>query len=80
MKRLLIFARDFNAAKHWANERKLTQGRWVYISSYHNIQGNAESQYIKIPGWELRLDVETLEASLKRYNCVEIMKLPDPLP
>ena len=76
MKRLLLIARDFNAAKHWAGEQKLSPGRWVYVSSFYNVQGNPGCDYIRIPGWELRPDIETIEASLKRHKCVEISHLP----
>lgn len=69
--RLLVIARDFNAAKHWANDNRMSPGLWVYVSSFYNIQGNPESEYVKIPGYELRPDVSVLEENLKFHNCTE---------
>jgi hypothetical protein len=71
LKRLLIVARDFVSAQHWAKKEGLSPGRWVYISSYHNIQGNAESEYVKLPGWDLRPDALLLEEQLAEYKCVK---------
>lgn len=72
MKRLLVIARDFNSAQHYAKERKMSPGQWVYVSSYHNINGNPENDYIKIDGWDLRPDLDMLESSLKRSKCAEV--------
>lgn len=72
MKRLLIIARDYNSAQHYAKERKLSPGRWVYISSYHNIMGNPGCDYIKIPGWESRPDIDMLETALTKNNCLGV--------
>ena len=74
MNRLLVIARDFNAAKHWAHEKKISAGQWVYVSSFYNIQGNPGADYIKIPGWELRPDISVLDDNLKRSECKEIKK------
>ena len=72
MRRLLIIARDFNAAKHWAHEHKLSPGQWVYISSFYNIQGNPGADYLKIPGWDQRPDIKVLEAALETSQCIEV--------
>lgn len=70
-KRLLIVARDFNAAQHWAKEQRMTPGRWVYVSSYHNIQGNAGNPYIKLEGWLDRPDAGLVQEMLNQNMCVE---------
>ena len=71
-KRVLIIARDFNAAQHWAKGQKMSPGQWVYVSSYHNIRGNVGSEYVMLDGWTLRPDAEILKADLKVFNCVEL--------
>lgn len=68
-KRLLIIARDFNQAQHWAKEQKMSPGQWIYASSYHNIQGNAGSEYVLLDNWELRPDADILFTELKVANC-----------
>lgn len=70
-KRLLIVARDFNQAQHWAKEQRFSPGQWVYVSSYHNVRGNAESEYVLLEGWKLRSDSEILMSELKNNNCTE---------
>jgi hypothetical protein len=69
LKRLLILARDFNAARHWAKEQRLSLGRWVYVSSYHNIDGNSGCEYVKLPGFEQRVDADILLAKLEAQAC-----------
>lgn len=71
MNRLLVIARDFNAAKYWARQNKLSPGYWVYISSFYNIQGNPGCEYVKVEGWDTRPDVSVLEENLKIHSCVE---------
>ena len=71
MPRLLIVARDFNTAKHWAFDNKLSPGIWVYISSYHNIRGNAGSKYVLLDNWKLRPDADILKAELEANGCEE---------
>jgi hypothetical protein len=71
MNRLLVVARDFNAAKHWARENKISTGQWVYVSSFYNVQGNPGSDYIKIPGHELRPDISVIDEQLKKSECTE---------
>ncbi len=68
-KRLLIVARDYNQAQHWAKDQRLSPGRWVYVSSYHNIQGNAGSDYVLLDNWGLRPDAEILFDALKEAGC-----------
>ena len=63
--RLLIIARDFNAAQHWAKRNRLSPGVWVYASSYHNIRGNTGCNHVLIDGWKERPDWEILAAELK---------------
>lgn len=75
-RRLLIIARDYNAARHYANDKKLSPGKWVYISSYHNIQGNAGCDYIRVGDWSLRPDIEVLNTNLKTHKCVEVTHPP----
>jgi hypothetical protein len=70
-KRLLIIARDFNQAQHWAKNQKMSPGQWVYVSSFHNISGNAQSEYILLENWELRPDVDILKQELINSKCVE---------
>lgn len=70
-KRLLIIAKDFNQAQHWAKDARMSPGQWVYVSSYHNIRGNAESEYVKLPDWELRPDASIINQELTDHKCVE---------
>ena len=72
LKRLLIIAREYNTANHWTKGQRLSPGCWVYASSYHNIMGNAGSEYVKLPGWELRPDAEQLDEALKMHGCTEV--------
>lgn len=67
--RLLVIARDFNAANHWAKENRISPGRWVYASSYHNIKGNAGAEYVMLTGWDLRPDASILIEALKESGC-----------
>jgi hypothetical protein len=69
--RLLIIARDFNQANHWAKEQRMSPGRWVYVSSYHNINGNAGAEYVMLDGWTLRPDAVQLKEQLEIYKCRE---------
>lgn len=71
MSRLLVIARDFNDAKHWAREQRISPGYWVYVSSFYNIQGNPECEYVKIPGWETRPDVNAINENLEIHHCLE---------
>lgn len=71
MKRLLIVARDFNQANHWAKDQKMSPGAWVYVSSFHNIRGNVESEYVKLLGWETRPDADILQIELEANFCKE---------
>lgn len=70
-KRLLIVARDFNQANHWSKDQKMSPGAWVYVSSFHNIRGNAESEYVKLDGWETRPDANIIQIELKANFCEE---------
>jgi hypothetical protein len=71
VKRLLVVARDFNTAQHWAKNQHMSPGYWVYVSSYHNIQGNAGCEYTLLDNWKLRPDAEILKEKLVENNCVE---------
>jgi hypothetical protein len=68
-KRLLIIARDFNQAQHWAKDQRMSPGHWVYVSSFHNIQGNVGCEYVKLPNWELRPDAQLLDGMLMDCAC-----------
>jgi hypothetical protein len=69
MKRLLILARDYNTAQHWAKQQRLSQGYWVYVSAFYNIQGNAECPYVLLDNWMLRPDWEILKENLGIHKC-----------
>jgi hypothetical protein len=71
LKRLLVISRDYNQAQHWAKDRKLSPGAWVYVSSYHNIRGNLESDYVLLPKWELRPDHDMIWSELEAGGCTE---------
>lgn len=68
-KRLLIVARDFNQAQHWAKDQRMSPGQYVYVSSYHNIRGNAGSEYVMLDNWKLRPDADILLTELKSAGC-----------
>lgn len=70
-KRLLIVARDYNQAQHWAKDQRMSPGQYVYVSSYHNIMGNAGSEYVLLDGWNLRPDGMVLLDKLKENHCTE---------
>ena len=69
-KRLLIVARDYNQAQHWAKDQRMSPGQYVYVSSYHNILGNIGCEYVLLEGWELRPDSDQLSEHLKTH-CTE---------
>ena len=68
-KRLLIVAKDYNQAQHWAKSQRMSPGVWVYVSSFYNIQGNAGNEYVLLDGWELRPDANVLKAELESCEC-----------
>lgn len=68
-KRLLIVARDYNQAQHWGKDHRMSPGQYVYVSSYHNIQGNAESDYVMLDGWDTRPDAGVLAEALEAHKC-----------
>lgn len=68
-KRLLIVARDYVQAQHWAKDQRLSPGQWVYASSYHNIIGNRESEYVLLENWDLRPDAPILLQTLNENDC-----------
>lgn len=70
-KRLLIVARDSNQANHWSKDQRMSPGAWVYVSSFHNIRGNAGTEYVKLPGWDTRPDADVIQAELKTNSCKE---------
>lgn len=74
-KRLLIIARDFNEARHWAQKQRLSPGQWVYASSYHNIRGNAGSEYVTLGEWKQRVDSGLLLSELEAHGCTEQAKV-----
>ena len=69
LKRLLIVARDYNRASHWAKEQRISPGFYVYVSSFHNIRGNAGSEYVLLDGWELRPDAAQMKEELSAAGC-----------
>jgi hypothetical protein len=75
-KRLLVIARDFATAQHWAKDNKLSLGQWVYVSSFHNVNGNTGSEFVKLPGWHLRPDCKILDQALEDCHCVERSENP----
>ena len=77
LNRLLILARDFTTAQHWAKNQKISTGCWVYVSSYHNIRGNAESDYVLLDNWKLRPDADILSTELEACGCTErVIEVP----
>lgn len=68
-KRLLILAKDYNQAAHWAKENRMSPGSFVYISSYHNIQGNAGSEFVILEGYQTRPDADILVEELSKFGC-----------
>ena len=70
-KRLLVVSRDYNQARHWAKEQRMSPGSFVYVSSYYNIMGNGGSEYVMLDGWKLRPDAIVLQTALVEHACVE---------
>ena len=68
-KRLLIVARDYNTAQHWAKDKRLSPGRWLYVSAFYNIQGNPESPYVLLDNWKTRPDADIINENLKLHKC-----------
>ena len=69
-KRLLIVARDYNQAQHWAKDQRMSPGQYVYVSSFHNILGNAGCEYVLLDGWKQRPDSFELSKYLETH-CTE---------
>jgi hypothetical protein len=67
--RLLIVARDFNQANHWTKAEHISPGHWVYVSSFHNIRGNAGCEFVTLDGWTLRPDAAQLKEELELCKC-----------
>lgn len=70
-KKLLIIARDFNQAQHWAKDKKMSPGQWVYVSSFHNVMGNAASEYVLLDKYKERPDLNQILAALETTGCTE---------
>jgi hypothetical protein len=75
MNRLLVLAKSYNQAQHWAKAQNLSLGRWVYVSSYHNILGNAGCDYVELDGWKERPDADILLEHLSRAGCKKDLSL-----
>ena len=71
LKRVLVVAKDFNAAKHWANAQRLSSGGWVYVACYFNVLGNAGCEYVLIDGWDSRPDTRRILEELEAQGCVQ---------
>ncbi len=69
--RLLIIARDYNTAQHWAKDQKISPGRWAYVSSFYNVRCSSGAEYVKLPRWELRPDASQIDAELDACGCRE---------
>lgn len=64
-KRILIMAKDFNQAKHYALQKKLSPAYWLFVSSFYNVKMNPELDYVKLEGWDERNGAVEIEAELE---------------
>ena len=70
-KRLLIVAKDFNQAKHWARMNRIAPAGWVFVACVYNVIGNPDSEYVLLPDWQQRPGTKEIMEELIKQGCVE---------